>query len=108
MTVRSVSSGASTTGDSELKLSVLRARRVRGLATSGSGLTAYRRLVGNEGLLVLTPLASGQIWTNTTTTTLSDYRSQHVEQTAEGEERKYVSISVTSTRALLSSSRTSS
>jgi hypothetical protein len=30
------------------------ARRVRGLATSGSGLTAYRRLVGIEGLLVLT------------------------------------------------------
>ena len=37
-----------------LKLCVLRARRVRGLATSGSGLTAYRRLVGIEGLLVLT------------------------------------------------------
>jgi hypothetical protein len=94
VTVRSASSGRAQTGDSELKLCVLRARRVRGLATSGSGLTAYRRvlrarrvrglatsgsgltayrrLVGNEGLLVLTPLASGQIWTNTTTTTLSD------------------------------------
>jgi hypothetical protein len=40
LTVRSVVSGASTTGHSELKLCVLRARRVRGLATSGSGLTA--------------------------------------------------------------------
>ena len=40
---------------SELKLCVLRARRVRGLATSDWGLTAYRRLVGIEGPLVLTP-----------------------------------------------------
>ena len=55
---------------SELKLCVLRARRVRGLATSGSGLTAYRRLEGIEGLLVLTLLAPGTSWTNTTTTTL--------------------------------------
>src|SRR5215472_16354787 len=38
-----------------LKLCVLRARRVRGLDTSDSGLTAYRRLVGIEGLLVMTP-----------------------------------------------------
>jgi hypothetical protein len=52
-----------------LKLCVLHARRVRGLATSDSGLTAYRRLVGIEGLLGLTLLASGQIWTNTTRTT---------------------------------------
>jgi hypothetical protein len=57
------------TGHNELKSCVFRARRVRGLATSDSGLIAHRRLIGIEGLLVLTLLASGQIWTNTTTTT---------------------------------------
>src|SRR5262249_25193690 len=38
---------------SELESCVFRARRVRGLARSGPGLAACRRLVGIEGLLVL-------------------------------------------------------
>ena len=42
------------TGHNELKSCVFRARRVRGLATSDSGLIAHRRLIGIEGLLVLT------------------------------------------------------
>jgi hypothetical protein len=48
-----------TTGHGEVKLCVLRARRVRGLATSGSGLTACRRLVSIEGLLELTLFGLG-------------------------------------------------
>ena len=47
----------------ELRLCVLRARRVQGSATSGAGLIAHRRLVGIKNLLVLTfwpPARSGR------------------------------------------------